>query len=85
MTMKINRWIVLAALSAMVAACYGGDELPAPEDETGEAEAALTCEGGCYTQLRDCTRVCPPDDPSLPTNYCLDDCYAQYNACLDGC
>lgn len=89
MMMTRKYWLALVALSGMVAACYGGGEVPVEgvqgeeEEVTGEAEGALTCEQECQATLTSCTFSCPPDDPSLPTNYCLDDCYSGYQQCAN--
>lgn len=85
MTVKLDRWIALMALSGLMAACNAGGEAPAAEEQVGEAESALTCEGACSQQLQECTRTCPPDDPWLPSNPCLDQCYEYYGYCLDAC
>jgi hypothetical protein len=87
MMKKANRWMALVALSGMMAACYGGGEAPAPapEEEVGEAEAALSCQSECQQMLWECTWSCPPDDPWLPSNPCVDQCYEFYGYCLDGC
>jgi hypothetical protein len=71
----------------MIAACYGGGEpSEAPEEEnTGEAEAALTCEDWCSDRLMECTWECPPDDPWLPSNPCIDQCYMYYSYCINDC
>ena len=91
-----NRWMALVVLSVSVgmAACYGGGEAPDADDAVGEAEAdapfgeaegALTCQGWCFDRLQECRDACPPDDPWLSTNPCLDRCYEYYGYCLDDC
>ena len=86
MKMKLDRWIALVALSGLIAACNGGGEVPAAEEEpVGEAQSALTCQDFCSNYLQQCTFSCPPDDPWLSSNPCVDQCYEYYRYCIAGC
>jgi hypothetical protein len=55
MTIKLDRWIALVALSGLMAACYAGGEAPTAEEQVGEVSEAL-CEG--YYPGADCWAQC---------------------------